>query len=165
MGVSWLSECIHIELHGDHTNMVYCNFYLEVFLRVIGGLNMIRGFFIFLVFIYKPKILQWTEEKHPKLWGWLKYLKCSKIKSSNIQKEIKQRKSLKFDSRMETVEESPNKTRYTNPETISLVNMNVSQMNTENDIIVIPLCKRNMVHHSSLLSVKTGNQCTYGSSG
>ena len=57
MGITWLSECIHIELHGDHSDMVHCNFYLEVFLRILGGLNMIRGFFIFLVFICKPKIL------------------------------------------------------------------------------------------------------------
>ena len=57
MGITWISECIHIELHGDHTTMVQCNFYFEVFLRILGGLNMIRGFFIFLVFICKPKIL------------------------------------------------------------------------------------------------------------
>ena len=73
MGLSWLSECIHIELHGDHQNMEYCNFYLEVFLRVLGGLNMIRGFFIFMVFICKPKIWDLASKRHPRLW---KYLKC-----------------------------------------------------------------------------------------
>ena len=73
MGLSWLSECIHIELHGDHTNMKNCNFYVEVFLRILGGLNMIRGFFIFLVFICKPKIWNLVKKKNPNLW---KFLKC-----------------------------------------------------------------------------------------
>ena len=72
MGLSWFSECIHIELHGDHTNMKNCNFYVEVFLRILGGLNMIRGFFIFLVFICKPKIWNLVQKRHPKLWSFLK---------------------------------------------------------------------------------------------
>lgn len=30
MGISWLSEYIHAESHGDHTNLENCNFYAEV---------------------------------------------------------------------------------------------------------------------------------------
>ncbi len=30
MGISWMSEYIHAELHGDHTNMESCNLYVEV---------------------------------------------------------------------------------------------------------------------------------------
>jgi hypothetical protein len=43
----------------------------QTLLRVIGGLNMIRGFFIFLVFICKPSIWQLTKQRHPKLVGLL----------------------------------------------------------------------------------------------
>ena len=30
MGISWISECIHVELHGDHAKMETCNIYIEV---------------------------------------------------------------------------------------------------------------------------------------
>lgn len=76
MGLSWLSECIHVELHGDHKGMSSCNFNIEVFLRVIGGLNMMRGFFIFLVFIFKPKIWNLVRQRHPKLWRLMKAINC-----------------------------------------------------------------------------------------
>jgi hypothetical protein len=38
-----------------------------VALRIVGGLNMIRGFFIFLIFICKPSIWKMTRKRHPKL--------------------------------------------------------------------------------------------------
>jgi hypothetical protein len=38
-----------------------------VVLRIVGGLNMIRGFFIFLVFICKPAVWRMTKKRHPKL--------------------------------------------------------------------------------------------------
>ena len=30
MGLTWLGECIHVMIHGDHTNNELCNFYVEV---------------------------------------------------------------------------------------------------------------------------------------
>jgi hypothetical protein len=44
----------------------FCWFF-QVFLRIIGGLNMIRGLFIFLVFICKPSVWELTKRRHPKL--------------------------------------------------------------------------------------------------
>ena len=29
MGLTWISECIHIVVHGDHARSDYCNFYVE----------------------------------------------------------------------------------------------------------------------------------------
>jgi hypothetical protein len=29
MGLSWFSDVIHIELHGDHQKLRHCNFHLE----------------------------------------------------------------------------------------------------------------------------------------
>jgi hypothetical protein len=34
MGVTYMSEFVHVLLHGDHDNIDYCNFYVEV-----GGLT------------------------------------------------------------------------------------------------------------------------------
>ena len=45
--------------------IIICFFQLA--LRILGGLNMIRGFFIFLVFICKESVWKMTEKKHPKL--------------------------------------------------------------------------------------------------
>jgi len=30
MGITWIGECIHVELHGDHSEIEECNFYSEV---------------------------------------------------------------------------------------------------------------------------------------
>ena len=38
---------------------------------IIGVLNMLRGFFIFLVFICKPSVWKFISKKHPKLVGCL----------------------------------------------------------------------------------------------
>ena len=100
MGLSWLSECIHIELHGDHQDLHDCNFYLEVFLRVIGGLNMIRGFFIFMVFICKPKIWTLAQNRHPKLWrffGFFKFSTCCEFQAEGVEENS--RISVKFEPR------------------------------------------------------------------
>ena len=124
MGITWLSECIHVELHGDHTNMEHCNFHLEVFLRVLGGLNMIRGFFIFLVFICKPKILKWTQERHPKLWKWLKCFNCCKYE---ISEEENSRVSLKFEAKA-----IDTKMTNSNAECIEMVNLSRNRMSIMN---------------------------------
>ena len=30
MGLTWVTECIHVMVHGDHTNNEHCYFYIEV---------------------------------------------------------------------------------------------------------------------------------------
>ena len=103
MGLSWLSECIHIELHGDHSDLHHCNFYFEVFLRFIGGLNMIRGFFIFMVFICKPKIWTLAANRHPKLWrffGFFKFSTCCDYHQEGAEENS--RISVKFEPRKGT---------------------------------------------------------------
>ena len=39
----------------------------QLALRILGILNMLRGFFIFVVFIWKPSIWKMTTKQHPKL--------------------------------------------------------------------------------------------------
>jgi hypothetical protein len=39
MGISWLSECIHIEVHSDHARLTSCNFALEVTTALYGQLS------------------------------------------------------------------------------------------------------------------------------
>ena len=39
----------------------------QLALRILGILNMLRGFFIFVVFICKPKIWKMTVKQHPRL--------------------------------------------------------------------------------------------------
>merc|ERR1719245_2338058 len=66
MGLTWFTECVHVVLH-DHSYSDYCNFYVEAVLRVLGIVNMMRGAFIFLVFIWKPSIWRATKATHPRL--------------------------------------------------------------------------------------------------
>ena len=30
MGITWIGECIHVQLHGDHSELEDCSFYSEV---------------------------------------------------------------------------------------------------------------------------------------
>jgi hypothetical protein len=30
MGITWIGECIHVQLHGDHSHLEDCSFYSEV---------------------------------------------------------------------------------------------------------------------------------------
>jgi hypothetical protein len=30
MGLPWMSVCIHVHIHGDHSNDEHCNFFIEV---------------------------------------------------------------------------------------------------------------------------------------
>ena len=41
--------------------------FFQLTLRLIGGLNMLRGFFIFLVFICKPSVIKMIKKRHPKM--------------------------------------------------------------------------------------------------
>ncbi|CAB4061742.1 MTH [Lepeophtheirus salmonis] len=67
MGLTWISECIHVEIHEDHQDLEDCNFYLEVFLRIIGGLNVLRGFGFFVIFICKRSIYNSFTKKYPQI--------------------------------------------------------------------------------------------------
>ena len=55
MGVLWVFECLHYLLHGDHRN-TDCSSYTELVLRIIGCINLLRGFLIFLIFVWKDSI-------------------------------------------------------------------------------------------------------------
>ena len=64
----------------------------------ILGLNMIRGFFIFMVFICKPKIWTLAQNRHPKLWrffGFFKFSTCCEYQGGNTIEE-NSRLSVKF---------------------------------------------------------------------
>jgi hypothetical protein len=47
-----------------------------VFLRLLGAVNMIRGFFIFLVFIWKPSIWKAVKDSHPRVGRLVARLCC-----------------------------------------------------------------------------------------
>ncbi len=93
MGLSFSTEVLHIALHGDHGGMKRCSLALEVvgidkvawslsspppspsltfstspkiFLRLIGIVNMLRGFFIFVIFVCKRPIWKALAAEHPK---------------------------------------------------------------------------------------------------
>jgi hypothetical protein len=53
--------------------MSYYTIIFQVFLRVIGGLNMIRGFFLFLVFMCKRNIWEMAKRRHPRLIAFICY--------------------------------------------------------------------------------------------
>ena len=55
MGILWIFECVHHLVHGDHRNME-CGSYTELFLRVIGCINLLRGCLIFFIFVCKDSI-------------------------------------------------------------------------------------------------------------
>ena len=55
MGVLWIFECVHYLVHGDHRNMD-CDSYTELFHRIIGCINLLRGFLIFFIFVCKESI-------------------------------------------------------------------------------------------------------------
>jgi hypothetical protein len=51
---------------------MFCIF--QLFLRIIGGLNMLRGLFIFLVFIFKRSVWEMIKKKHPRMAKWIGHL-------------------------------------------------------------------------------------------
>lgn len=46
---------------------MHMNIDLQVFIRVIDGINMLRGFCMFMVFVCKPSILTQIEKKYPSM--------------------------------------------------------------------------------------------------
>ena len=58
MGISWIFECFHYLLHSDHTHTSeHCYDSVELILRIIGCLNLLRGSLIFFIFVCKDSIL------------------------------------------------------------------------------------------------------------
>ena len=57
LGILWGSEGIHAIIHNEKENCQ--NSPLDVFFRAIDSLNILRGFFIFLIFICKRTV--WTK--------------------------------------------------------------------------------------------------------
>ena len=57
LGILWTISFLHYMIHGDHSNSCeeYSTF-LEIFFRMIDGLNLLRGFFMFLIFVCKRTV-------------------------------------------------------------------------------------------------------------
>ena len=56
LGILWSCESIHAILHNDETEKCHLSS-LEIFFRIIDSFNLLRGFFIFLIFICKKTVL------------------------------------------------------------------------------------------------------------
>lgn len=54
-----------VQLWQSVASLTSLNF--QLMLRIVGGLNMLRGFFIFLVFIFKPSVWKMIKARHPRL--------------------------------------------------------------------------------------------------
>ena len=54
-----------VQLWQSVASLTSLNF--QLMLRIVGGLNMLRGFFIFLVFIFKPSVWKMIKTRHPRL--------------------------------------------------------------------------------------------------
>ena len=68
------------------TNYIIFLCFFQVLLRIIGGLNMLRGFFIFLVFIFKSSVWEMIKKKHPRLSSCLSLIfVCNSTSSSTSQ--------------------------------------------------------------------------------
>ena len=57
LGILWMFSTIHYILHSNHPDG-FCHYSnnLEVFFRVIDSLNLLRGFFMFVIFVCKENV-------------------------------------------------------------------------------------------------------------
>ena len=70
MGISWTFECLHHLVHSDHTHtQTRCYDYVELFFRLMGCLNLLRGSLIFFIFVCKDSILDKVLHKHSERGG------------------------------------------------------------------------------------------------
>ena len=58
LGVLWIFESVHYFYHGDHSTIEDCQDLQELFFRIIGCINLARGFLIFLIFVCKESTLK-----------------------------------------------------------------------------------------------------------
>ena len=72
-GILWTFSFLHYIVHGNHNSSCedYSS-YLEIFFRLIDSINILRGFFIFLIFVCKKTV-------------WVKVKLCLSLKSSENQ--------------------------------------------------------------------------------
>ncbi len=72
-------------------HIYYIEDIFQVFLSVISGINMLRGFLIFIIFIWKPSVWRKIVKKHPKLAKVIQipvqYICCSKLAQDNAAAE------------------------------------------------------------------------------
>ena len=59
----------------------------QIFLSVISGINMLRGFLIFVIFIWKPSVWRKIVKRHPKLVKFLT-LPTRYFSKSGAQQEV-----------------------------------------------------------------------------
>ena len=55
LGILWGCESIHAIIHNNETEKCPLS-YMEIFFRAIDSLNLLRGFFLFLIFICKKTV-------------------------------------------------------------------------------------------------------------
>jgi hypothetical protein len=58
MGLPWLLESFHHLLHSNHPGGIgpCSNDFGEIIFRISSGFNVLRGFFLFIIFVCKPSI-------------------------------------------------------------------------------------------------------------
>ena len=57
LGILWMFSTIHYILHSNHPEgLCHYSNNLEVFFRVIDSLNLLRGFFMFVIFVCKENV-------------------------------------------------------------------------------------------------------------
>ena len=56
MGILWIFEFIHYFVHGDNGDFM-CSSFFKYFFRIMDGINLLRGCFIFFIFVCKDSIL------------------------------------------------------------------------------------------------------------
>merc|ERR1712080_259414 len=64
LGILWMASTIHYILHGSHRmGACYYNYQLEIFFRFIDSLNLLRGFFMFIIFVCKKNVINNIKRK------------------------------------------------------------------------------------------------------
>ena len=60
LGILWIFSCLHYLLHGNHRGMPcgQTSTKIEIFFRVTDSFNLLRGFFMFVIFVCKKNVLR-----------------------------------------------------------------------------------------------------------
>ena len=57
LGTLWLPTFLHYIFHGDHSE-VPKNTIIEIMFRIVDSLNILRGFFMFIILVCKKNVLR-----------------------------------------------------------------------------------------------------------
>ena len=59
LGILWTFSFLHYLIHGNHSNTSCEEYssYIEIFFRIIDSFNILRGFFMFIIFVCKKNVL------------------------------------------------------------------------------------------------------------